>query len=128
MELFVVSALYAMSLVGMGGTGGGTVYVGNGKIVGVGAGNLRYRGTYIEQGGRIKGTVNLYAPTGGTLVTGAQVPADSRWSLTLDWPANFSDGKPQAPIVEGRQVHIVMEKSTISNASRFYPDGRRALD
>jgi len=91
----------------MGRTGGGTVYVGNGTIVGVGAGNLRCRGTYIEQGGRIKGTVNLYAPTG---VTGAQVPADSRWSLTLDWPANFSDGKPQALMVEGRQVHIVMEK------------------
>ncbi|WP_143270312.1 hypothetical protein [Bradyrhizobium sp. Ghvi] len=105
-----MSALYAMSLVGMGGTGGGTVYVGNGKIVGVGAGNLRYSGTYIEQGGRIKGTVNLYAPTGGTLVTGAQIPADSRWSLTLDWPANFSDGKPQTLIVEGRPVHIMMEK------------------
>ncbi|MBB4423742.1 hypothetical protein GGD66_002286 [Bradyrhizobium sp. CIR48] len=94
----------------MGGAGGGIVYVSNGKIVGVGAENLRCSGTYIEQGGRIKGTVNLYAPTGGTLVTGAQVPADFRWSLTLDRPANFSDGKPQALMVEGRPIHIVREK------------------
>jgi len=54
-----VSALYAMNFVGMGGTGGGAVYVGNGKIVGIDAGNLRYSGTYIEEGGRMKGTVNL---------------------------------------------------------------------
>lgn len=35
-----MSALYAMNFVGMGGTGGGAVYVGNGKIVGIDAGNL----------------------------------------------------------------------------------------
>ncbi|MBB4263101.1 hypothetical protein [Bradyrhizobium sp. CIR3A] len=105
-----MSALYAMNFAGMGGAGGGAVCVGNGKIVGIDAGNLRYSGTYIEQGGRIKGTVDLYAPTGGTLVTGTQVPADSRWSLTLDWPANFSDGKPQVLMVEGSPVHVTLEK------------------
>ncbi|WP_439360568.1 hypothetical protein [Bradyrhizobium sp. DASA03007] len=47
-EFFVASALYAMNFVGMGGTGG-AVYVGNGKIVGMGVGNFRYSGTYIEQ-------------------------------------------------------------------------------
>jgi len=51
-----------MNFVGMGGTGGGAVYVGNGMIVGIDAGNLRYSGTYIEEGGRMKGTVNLYTP------------------------------------------------------------------
>ncbi|WP_407114416.1 hypothetical protein [Bradyrhizobium sp. LMG 9283] len=56
-----------MNFVGMAGTGGGAVYVGNGKIVGIDAGSLRYSGNYIEKGGRMKETVNLYAPTGGTL-------------------------------------------------------------
>jgi hypothetical protein len=105
-----MSALYAMNFVGQTGTGGGAVYVGKGKIVGIDVGNLRYNGTYTEQGGRLNGTVALTAPTGGTLVTGAQLPAGSRLSLTLDWPANFSDGKPQAITVEGRPVHVTLEK------------------
>jgi hypothetical protein len=105
-----MSALYAMNFVGQTGTGGGAVYVGKGKIVGIDVGNLRYNGTYTEQGGRLNGTVALTAPTGGTLVTGAHLPAGSRLSLTLDWPANFSDGKPQAITVEGRPVHVTLEK------------------
>jgi hypothetical protein len=107
---FTMSALYAMSFVGLGGTGGGAVYVGKGKIVGIDVGNLRYSGTYTEQNGRLKGTVDLYAPTGGTLVTDARVPAGSRWNIALDWPVNFSDGRPQALTVQGRSVHVVFEK------------------
>ncbi|UPT97268.1 hypothetical protein J4G48_0003535 [Bradyrhizobium barranii subsp. apii] len=105
-----MSALYAMNFVGMTGTGGGAVYVGKGKIVGIDVGNLRYSGTYTEQGGRLKGSVDLYAPTGGTLVTGAQVPAGSRWSIALDWPANLADGSPRALTVQGSPVHVVFEK------------------
>ncbi|KYK45316.1 hypothetical protein A1D31_35070 [Bradyrhizobium liaoningense] len=41
---------FAMNLVAVGGTGGGAVYDGNARMVGVGAGNLRYSGTYIDQG------------------------------------------------------------------------------
>jgi hypothetical protein len=105
-----MSALYAMNYVGRTGTGGGAVYVGNGKIVGIDVGNLRYNGTYTEQNGRLKGTVALTAPTGGTLVTGAALPAGSRLGLTLDWPVNFADGKPQAVTIEGNQVHVTFEK------------------
>jgi hypothetical protein len=105
-----MSALYAMNYVGQTGTGGGAVYVGKGKIVGIDVGNLRYNGTYSEQGGRLKGTVTLSAPTGGTLVTGAQLPAGSKLSLTIDWSADFSDGQPQPVTIEGRPVHVVMEK------------------
>ncbi len=105
-----MSALYAMNYVGQTGTGGGAVYVGRGKIVGVDVANLRYNGTYTEQGGRLKGTVALTAPTGGTLVTGAELPAGGRLNLSLDWPANFSDGKPHPVTIEGRQVHVTFEK------------------
>ena len=105
-----MSALYAMNYVGQTGTGGGAVYVGNGKIVGIDVGNLRYNGNYTEHGGRLKGTITLSAPTGGTLVTGAQLPAGSKLSLTLDWPTNFSDGKPQPIAIEGRPVHVTFEK------------------
>jgi hypothetical protein len=103
-------ALYAMNYVGQTGTGGGAVYVGNGKIVGIDVANLRYHGSYTEQAGRLTGAVTLTAPTGGTLVTGAQLPAGSQLKLTVDWAANFSDGKPQAVSIEGRQVNVVLEK------------------
>jgi hypothetical protein len=105
-----MGALYVMNFVGQTGVGGGAVYVGNGKILGVDVGNLRYSGSYTEQGGRLKGTVALTAPTGGTLVTGVQLSAGSRLTLTLDWPINFADGKPQALTVEGRPVHVLLEK------------------
>jgi hypothetical protein len=105
-----MSALYAMNYVDQTGTGGGAVYIGNGKIVGIDVGNVRYNGSYSEQGDRLRGTVSLYAPTGGTLVTGAEVPAGSKLTLILDWPSNFSDGKPQPVTIEGRPVHVVMEK------------------
>jgi hypothetical protein len=105
-----MSALYAMNYVGQSGTGGGAVYVGSGKIIGIDVSNIRYNGTYSEQGGRLKGTVALTAPTGGTLVTGAQLPAGSRLGLALDWPANFSDGTPQVVTIEGRQAHVTFEK------------------
>lgn len=105
-----MSALYAMNYVGATGTGGGAVYVGNGKIVGFDAGNLRYSGTYIENGGRLRGTVDLHAPTGITLVTGVQLPAGSRCSVTLDWPSSFADGSPQELAIQGSPVHVVFEK------------------
>jgi hypothetical protein len=105
-----MSALYAMRFAGVADTGSGAIYIGKGKIVGIDVGNLRYSGRYIEEGGRLNGTVELYAPTGGLLVTGVQVPAGSRWNVTFDWPANFSDGKPQPIMINGRPVQVVLEK------------------
>jgi hypothetical protein len=109
-ETIMSRALYAMNYVGQTGTGGGAVYVGDGKIVGVDVGNLRYHGSYTEQSGRLKGTVALTAPTGGTLVIGAQLPSGSQIALTIDWPAHFDDGKPQPIMIEGRPVHVIFEK------------------
>lgn len=105
-----MSALYAMNYLGQTGTGGGAVYIGQGKIIGIDVGNLHYNGTYTEQGDRLTGAVVLTAPTGGTLVTGAQLPAGGRLGLAFDWPSNFSDGKPQVITIEGRQVHVTFEK------------------
>lgn len=105
-----MGALYTMNYVGRAGTGGGAVYIGSGKVVGIDVGNIRYNGTYAEQGSRLKGTVALTAPTGGTLVTGAQLPAGSRLTLTFDWSANFADGQPQAVYIEGQRVDVVLEK------------------
>ncbi|MGJ5075515.1 hypothetical protein [Bradyrhizobium oligotrophicum] len=105
-----MSALYAMHYVGSSSSGDGAIYVGNGKIVGIDVGNLRYSGSYSQQAGRLKGTVNLYAPVDGTLVTGSKVPAGTQWSIKIDWPANFADGSPQPISIQGQTVHVVLEK------------------
>ncbi|WP_316228041.1 MULTISPECIES: hypothetical protein [unclassified Bradyrhizobium] len=105
-----MSALYAMNYVGSSGAGGGAIYVGNGKILGIDVGNLRYSGSYTQQGGRLKGNVDLYAPTGGTLVTGTQVPPGTKWSLVFDWPTTFADGSPQPITLQGQAVHVVFDK------------------
>ena len=74
-------ALYTMNFSGQRGRGGGVVYVGNGKIVGIDVGNFRYHGSYVEQGGRLKGTLGLTAPTAGELVTGVQLSAGTRLAV-----------------------------------------------
>jgi hypothetical protein len=30
--------------------------------------------------------------------------------VTFDWPANFADGTPQALMIQGQPVHIVLDK------------------
>ena len=86
----------AMNYVGQAGSGGGAVYIGEGKILGIDVGNIRYSGTYAQQGSRIRGTVALSAPNGGMLVTGTELPAGSRIDLSLDWSADLSDGQASA--------------------------------
>lgn len=105
-----MGALYAMNYVGQTGIGGGAVYIGDGKILGVDVGNIRYLGTYTVQGTRLRGTIALHAPTGGTLVTGTELPAGSRIDLALDWSANLADGQPQPVVIEGKPTHVVLEK------------------
>jgi hypothetical protein len=104
------SALYAMTFAGKADFGGGAVYIGNGKVSGIDVGNLRYRGTYIEQDGRLRLEVIVTAPTGATLVTGDQVPPGTKLQLTADWPADFKDGQHLEIIVAGKPVTVSFEK------------------
>ena len=107
------SALYTLNYSGQTSGGGGVVYIGNGKIVGIDASNFRYHGSYVEQGGRLNGTLGLTAPTAGELVTdkqNIQLSAGTRIELALDWALDFSNGKPQLITIEGRPVHVLLEK------------------
>jgi hypothetical protein len=104
------SALYAMTFAGKSDFGGGAVYIGNGKVSGMDAGNLRYRGTCIERDGRLKLDVVVTAPTGATLVTGDQVPPGTKLQLTADWPADFRDGQHLEITVAGKPVTVSFEK------------------
>jgi hypothetical protein len=70
------------------------MYVGNGTIAGFDIYGGRYKGTYMEDSGRFKGSVMLSMPGGGQLVTGQQVPPGQSIPVTVDWPANFGNGQP----------------------------------
>lgn len=106
-----MSALYVMRYLGRTGVGWGTVYVGRGTVLGADVADGRYKGTYVESGGRIKGNVALIIPPGGVLlVTGAQLPAGATVPLTIDWPLDFGNGQAQQVMVPGGQVQVTFEK------------------
>lgn len=104
-----MNALYIMRFLGGAGVGFGAIYIGHGKVVGVDAGNARYHGSYTEDGARLRGTITMTLPTGGTLVIGMQVPPGFSTTLNVDWPVNFTSGQ-QTVSVQGRQVSVTLEK------------------
>jgi hypothetical protein len=105
-----MGAFYVMTYHGRAGAGVGAIYIGGGKIVGADAGGGRYRGSYVEQNGRLALQAIMSFPRGGALVTGQQMPANTQLALKADWPADFGDGSPQTLFVEGQPVAVAFEK------------------
>jgi hypothetical protein len=103
-------ALYLMKFVGVADFGGGILFIGNGKIVGMDIANLRFKGTYSENNGRFVSSVTMKAPTGATLVTGQELPAGASLKLTTDWPMDFANGQQHPLLVEGLPVQVTFEK------------------
>lgn len=103
-----MSALYQMQFLGQSGAGAGAIYVGRGKVVGIDATGARYNGSYVDQAGRLKGTVTLTSAS-GMLVTGQSISPGTQVPITLDLPANFA-GHPQQIMVAGRPVTVSFDK------------------
>jgi hypothetical protein len=99
-----------MTYAGKADVGGGAVYIGSGKVSGIDVANIRYHGTYTEEGGRLKLSATLSAPTGATLVTGDQLPAGTKLQLSADWPSDFRDGQQLQIAVAGKLVTVSFEK------------------
>jgi hypothetical protein len=104
-----MSSFYIMRYQGQTGAAFGAIYIGRGIIIGVDAGNGRYRGTYTEASGRLRGSLTLTLPSGGSLVTGQTVPPGTAIPINFDWPVHFTDGSQQVS-VQGQQVHVTFEK------------------
>jgi hypothetical protein len=49
-------------------------------------------------------------PVGGQMVTGQRVPAGASIPISVDWPANFGNGRQQQIIVQDQPVNVVLEK------------------
>jgi hypothetical protein len=78
-----MSALYQMRYQGVAGFGGGVVYIGRGKVLGMDVTEARYDGSYVDQAGRVRGTVTLTS-AGGALVTGQPIPAGTQVQIVMD--------------------------------------------
>jgi hypothetical protein len=105
-----MSALYAVRYAGRTGAGVATIWFGHGCIVGLDKGNGRYHGMYAEEGGRIKGAITLTMQTGGRLVSGAMLAPGQKIPITVDWPADFADGRPRELFLGGQVVSVTVEK------------------
>ena len=106
-----VAGYYAIRFVGHLGMGLGGVCLLNGKVLGIDSNNVRYNGEYTEGGGRLKGTIRLSHPDGGTLITGQHLPAGQLVPVTFDLSAeDFARGFPQSLLVAGNPVAVVLEK------------------
>ena len=107
-----MKALYVMKYQGQEGIGAGVLYVGGGHVLGVDIGECRYRGTYVEESGRLKGKGTISSPPSrvGTLVTGKTLHPGETLPLEVDWPENLDDGERKGVSVDGNQVFVVFEK------------------
>jgi hypothetical protein len=105
-----MSALYKIRYLGSTGVGFGVLYIGRGKIIGIDVTNTRYTGSYVDEGGRMKGNLTLAPLVDAVLVTGKQVSPGTTIPITIDFPSNFADGRPQKVSVGGLPVAVTFEK------------------
>jgi hypothetical protein len=105
-----MAILFAMQYVGSKGNGLAAICIGNGSIVGFDGTDGRYRGSYIEDAGRIRGRVKMSYPGEWPLVTGAVLQPGDVVELAFDWSLEFADGAPQQLFVNGQPVTIIARK------------------
>jgi hypothetical protein len=104
------AGVYLMTFVGATSSGGGCLYIGNGKIVGADTGGARYHGVYTEHNGSLQAKVKLSMAIDGVLVNGVAVPKGTVLDVSANLSANFANGQPQQIQVAGGPVSAIFEK------------------
>ncbi len=103
-----MSALYKMQYVGTMGDAFGVIYIGKGVVAGMDIGGGQYRGSYVEEEGRLQGAVNLSGA--GALVTGLVLQPGQAVTIPVDLPVEFADGTAHDFSVGGSVVRATFEK------------------
>lgn len=102
-----MSGFYRIDYQGQADHGAGALALANGKVAGLDVGGGIYRGTYTEEGGRLRGTAHLSFPQGGELVTGMRVPAGSEIPIPFDITADaLTNSHSISVAVAGRNVNV----------------------
>ena len=105
-----MSALYRMNYTGSHGGGFAVVYIGRGLILGMDQAKGHLRGTYVEEAGRLKGSITGTATEDNRLASGQSMQAGESTEIKIDWSADFADGSPQPSWVMGDLVEVTFEK------------------
>lgn len=105
-----MSILYSVSYAGADGFGMAALLIGNGHVVGFDGSDGRYRGTYVEEDGRLRGNVVLTSHDEWPLVTGGTIAAGEQIEMAFDWPSNFDNGEPQQLLLKGLPITVTLRK------------------
>ena len=106
-----MNALYLMRFTGAADLGGGVLYIGKYRILGMDTALCRYEGTYTIDGNAINAKATLTVPANGViLVTGLPVPGGSRIGIQASLPEEFDDGKSHTIRVGTLDTQVAFEK------------------
>ena len=93
------------------GISAGVLYIGDGVIAGTDVGKVRYEGTYVEEGDRIKAEIAITATgSGAQLVTGVALQGGRSLAVIADLPRDFANGDAHPVHVGGQEVLVTLEK------------------
>ena len=105
-----MSALYRMTYTGSADEGFAVLYIGQGLVLGMDAAGSRIHGTFIEEGGRLRGLMTLTGDEEGYTAGGQIMQAGQSAEIKIDWDADFATGRPQECVLLGDPLQIVFEK------------------
>ena len=104
-------ALYLVRYTQFSQAGAAVLYIGDGEVLGIDVGEMRYHGKYSVENGTIKlqGTLNG-GEHGGTLVTGQPVLPGQTLELSATWPSPIPANRTLTASVGSGEVQLVLEK------------------
>lgn len=94
------NAFFRIDYVGAADSGVGAIAFANGKIAGLDVAGVVYKGSYDVRDGRVIAKVEMSAPQGARLVTGAPLPVGASIPLEVEAAVERIDGhviKIQSP-------------------------------
>ncbi|MBC8128834.1 MAG: hypothetical protein H7Y08_00765 [Rhizobiaceae bacterium] len=105
-----MSAIYRMNYSGRNGGAGGVIYLGHSAIAGADQAGTVYEGSYVEENGRMRVSLNLTVPAGTKLASGKEVHQATVMPMTGEFPLNFANGQKLTMFIWGNPVNVAFEK------------------
>ncbi len=105
-----MSILFSVRYVGEQGMGAAAICVSKGKLIGFDGGDGRYTGSYVEEGGRIRGKIQLTYQQEWPLVTANRLTPGDVLEVAFDWPREALEGEPQSAYIHGQPVKVTVTK------------------
>ena len=86
------------------------MYIGRGIVLGLDTGEGLARGTYREEGGRLKGSMTLTVRDDNVSPNGKVLKAGESTEIEIDLPPDFADGRTLQETIMGDTFDVVYTK------------------